>query len=57
MAATIAGTLLLADAWFDVSTAGPGLVTTLSLAEALLLEVPLAICAFVVASRELRRRP
>jgi hypothetical protein len=56
LTSTIAGTLLLADAWFDVSTAGPGLDHNLSIAEALLLEVPLAICAFVVASRELSRR-
>jgi hypothetical protein len=55
MAATIAGTLLLADAWFDVSTAGPGLDHNLAVGEAVFLEVPLAICAFVVASRELSR--
>jgi hypothetical protein len=47
---------LLADAWFDVSTSGPGLDHTLSLAQAFLLEVPLAVCAFVLASRQLRRR-
>jgi hypothetical protein len=50
-----AGTLLLADAWFDVSTSGPGFDHTLSLTEALLVELPLAICAFVVAGRALRR--
>jgi hypothetical protein len=51
----VAGTLLLADAWFDVSTAGAGFDRTLSMAEALLLEVPLAVCAWVLAARELRR--
>jgi hypothetical protein len=51
-----AGTLLTADAWFDVSTAAAGVDRSLSLAEALLLELPLAVCAFVVAARELRRR-
>ncbi|MEU0089517.1 hypothetical protein [Kribbella sp. NPDC006257] len=56
LSAAAAGTLLLADAWFDVSTSGPGLDHTLSLTEAVLLEVPLAICAFVVASRALRNR-
>jgi hypothetical protein len=56
LAATVAGTLLLADAWFDVSTAGPGLDHNLAVAEAVFLEVPLAICAFVFASRELSRR-
>jgi hypothetical protein len=56
LTAMAAGTLLAADAWFDVSTAAAGFDRTLSLAEALLLELPLAICAFVVAARELRRR-
>jgi hypothetical protein len=54
LTAMAAGTLLLADAWFDVSTAAPGFDHTLSLAEALLLELPLALCAFLLASRELR---
>ena len=56
LTAMAAGTLLIADAWFDVSTAAAGADRGLSLAEALLLEIPLALGAFVVASRELRRR-
>lgn len=56
LTAMAAGTLLVADAWFDVSTAAAGFDRTLSLTEALLLELPLAICAFVVAARELRTR-
>ncbi|MEU4288761.1 hypothetical protein AB0E63_11090 [Kribbella sp. NPDC026596] len=56
LTAMAAGTLLIADAWFDVSTAAAGVDRSLSLAEALLLELPLALCAFVVATRELRRR-
>jgi hypothetical protein len=56
LTAVAAGTLLLADGWFDVNTSSPGLDHSLALAEALLLEVPLAVCAFVIASRELRRR-
>lgn len=56
LTAVAAGTLLLADAWFDVSTAAPGLDHTLSLAEALLLELPLAICAFATAARAQRPR-
>jgi len=56
LTAVAGGTLLLADAWFDVSTSGPGFDHALSLAEALLLEVPLAICAFAVATRALRSR-
>lgn len=55
LTAMAAGTLLTADAWFDVSTAAAGLDRSLSLAEALLLELPLALCAFLVAARELRR--
>jgi hypothetical protein len=53
--AMAAGTLLMADAWFDLSTAAAGFDRSLALAEALLLELPLAVCAFVVAARELRR--
>ena len=56
LTAMAAGTLLIADAWFDVSTAGAGVDRGLSVAEALLLELPLALCAFLVAARELRRR-
>jgi hypothetical protein len=55
LTAMAAGTLLVADAWFDVSTAAAGFDRTLSLTEALLLELPLAVCAFVVAARELKR--
>ena len=55
LSAMAAGTLLIADAWFDVSTAG-GFDRSLSLAEALLLELPLALCAFLLAARELRKR-
>jgi hypothetical protein len=55
LTAMASGTLLMADAWFDVSTAAAGFDRTLSLTEALLLELPLAVCAFVVAARELKR--
>jgi hypothetical protein len=57
LTAVAAGTLLVADAWFDISTSGPGLDHNLALAQGLLLEVPLAICAFVLASRALKVRP
>ncbi|HZX03818.1 hypothetical protein [Kribbella sp.] len=55
LTAMAAGTLLIADAWFDVSTAAAGFDRTLSLTEALLLELPLAVCAFLLATRELKR--
>jgi hypothetical protein len=54
LTAMVAGTLLLADAWFDVSTASRS-DRGLSLAEAILLEVPLAVCAFLLAARELKK--
>lgn len=57
LTAVAAGTLLVADAWFDISTSGPGLDHNLALAQGLLLEVPLAIGAFVLASRTLKIRP
>ncbi|MEV6410459.1 hypothetical protein [Kribbella sp. NPDC051718] len=57
LTAVAAGTLLVADAWFDISTSGPGLDHHLALAQGLVLELPLAICAFVLASRTLRPRP
>jgi hypothetical protein len=55
LTATAAGTLLTSDAWFDVSTAGPGFDHALSLTEALVLELPLALCAFVLACRLMRK--
>lgn len=54
LTAVAAGTLLLADAWFDVATAAPGLDYNLALAQALLLELPLAIAAYTLAAREAR---
>ena len=57
LTAVAAGTLLVADAWFDISTSGPGLDHHLALAQGLVLEVPLAISAFILASRTLKPRP
>jgi hypothetical protein len=57
LTAVAAGTLLVADAWFDISTSGPGIDHNLALAQGLLLEVPLAICAFALASRTLKLPP
>jgi hypothetical protein len=44
--ALVAGTLLLADAWFDVLTSKPGDDFTLAAAEAAFAEVPLALLCF-----------
>lgn len=52
IAATIvAATLLLCDAWFDVTTSAPGSDLMLSLATALLVEIPLAACLVFVSYR------
>lgn len=49
--APIAGTLLVVDAWFDCLTAKQGSQYLLSLATAILFEIPLAALAFWVAYR------
>ncbi|HEY3921372.1 MAG TPA: hypothetical protein VGL76_04590 [Gaiellaceae bacterium] len=48
-AATAAAALLLVDAWFDVTTASPGVELAASLAEALLVELPIAILCLLLA--------
>ena len=45
------GTLLLADAWFDVCTSAPGLDRALAAAEAIFVELPVAGAAFWLAFR------
>jgi hypothetical protein len=47
--ASITGTLLVCDAWFDVLTARGRTTVTIALAEALLVELPLAVVCFLVA--------
>ncbi|NYJ73652.1 hypothetical protein [Allobranchiibius huperziae] len=52
IAATIvAATLLLCDAWFDVTTSAPGSDLAVSLATACLVEIPLAACLVFVSYR------
>jgi hypothetical protein len=48
-AAMAAGTLLLADAWFDVLTSGRGIELAEAIGEALLAEIPLALVCFWIA--------
>jgi hypothetical protein len=65
IAAAVAGTLLLCDAWFDVVTANGGDERALAALEAAVGELPLAAdCAWIVRdaqrfreARLLRRRP
>ncbi len=54
LAAFIAGTLLLCDAWFDVTTARAGSDETESILAALLIELPLALVLFATATILLR---
>jgi hypothetical protein len=49
LTAVAGGTLLLADAWFDVCTSAPGLGHALAVAEAVCVEIPLAGAAFWLA--------
>jgi hypothetical protein len=48
-AATAAAALLLVDAWFDVTTSSRGFELGASLAEALLVELPVAILCLLLA--------
>ncbi|HYX83608.1 MAG TPA: hypothetical protein VE777_01435 [Gaiellales bacterium] len=55
--AAAAATLLAADAWFDVLTAATGAELVAALAEAALVELPLAVvCVFVARAAGARRR-
>lgn len=47
--AAATGTLLLIDAWFDICTSAPGAAQAMSLAEAVFVEVPLAVAAWWLA--------
>lgn len=55
MSATATSTLLLIDAWFDVVTARYGRPFDISLASAILVELPLAILTFRIALRIINR--
>jgi len=49
VAASVAGTLLLADAWFDVLLSGGDEKLWIAVAEAAVAEVPLAVLCFTIA--------
>jgi len=51
VAASITGTLLISDAWFDVLTAQAGGERVEAVLEAALAEIPLAIVCFALARR------
>ena len=51
--AAVTGTMLLCDAWFDIVTSRPGGEMWEAVAEAVLVELPLAaLCAFIVYDAE-----
>ena len=49
IAAAVAATMLLCDAWFDLLTAAPGSGLDQALVEALAAELPLAGLCFLIA--------
>jgi hypothetical protein len=57
LTATVTATLLLIDAWFDVTTAAPGSARMLALAMAVFLELPTSAVCTVLAARGYPRKP
>lgn len=55
LTATAGAAFLIADAWFDICTSAPGLDQATAIAEAALVEIPLAIAALWFAVRSLPR--
>ncbi|NHN57197.1 hypothetical protein G9U51_15605 [Calidifontibacter sp. DB0510] len=53
LTATVAGALLVTDAWFDITTSAPGEPRVQALLAAALLEIPGAIVCAVLARRGL----
>lgn len=56
-AATATAALLVADAWFDITTAAPGRPVHLAILMAVLVELPSAIFMIRTGQRSLKRRP
>ena len=56
LAATVTGTLIFVDAWFDVTTSAPGLAQLTAIAMAVLIEVPVSVLCAVLALRLSSRR-
>jgi hypothetical protein len=51
LSAVMLSTILVTDAWFDVLTSRPGRQEHLAMAEAVFIELPLAILSFALAHR------
>jgi len=56
LAATVTGTLIFADAWFDVTTSAPGPAQLTAIAMAALIEVPVSVLCAALALRLSSRR-
>jgi hypothetical protein len=54
LSATAGATMLLADAWFDVTTSAPGAAHLQAILAAVLLELPAAIASGMLARRGIR---
>jgi hypothetical protein len=48
--AAVAASLLLVDAWFDVTTAGSGRELALAVGMAVLVELPICVCCVLIAA-------
>ena len=51
ISASMLGTVILFDTWFDILTASPGRDQHTAVVEALFIELPLAVLSFVLAYR------
>ncbi|BEP11767.1 hypothetical protein acdb102_00780 [Acidothermaceae bacterium B102] len=57
VAATVAGTLLIVDAWFDITGASPGADLAQAVASAVVFELPIAaVCLWLTRHAEVLRR-
>ena len=54
ISASMLGTVILTDAWFDILTSKPGLAERRSIIEAVIIELPLAILSFWLAQKIFR---
>ncbi len=56
LAATVTATLILVNAWFDVTTSAPGLAQLVAIAMAACIEVPVSVLCAVLALHVMPRR-
>jgi hypothetical protein len=56
LAATVTGTLIFVDAWFDVTTSLPGLAQLIAIGMAVFIEVPVSVLCAALALRLVPRQ-